>query len=220
MLFLALISFINLSKLKSVAFGLINLALNVLVLFIFLTLGLYYLSELRESYLRPDEVQYFARSTFHILIRYFSYAFCAGLLFACYLYIKQKFLQEIIDEKSLHLAFDFIFYLSILFLASSELLNLMDIFGYQDSYKLGLSILWGVYALLMIILGIYRHKKHLRIGAIALFAITLAKVFLYDIADLNTISKTIVFVSLGILMLIVSFLYTKYKSLIFETNES
>ena len=96
----------------------------------------------------------------------------------------------------------------------------MDIFDYQDSYKLGLSILWGIYALGLIILGIYGHKKHLRIGAIALFALTLAKLFLYDIANLNTISKTIVFVSLGILMLIVSFLYNKYKALIFDATES
>ena len=62
-----------------------------------------------------------------------------------------------------------------------------------------------------IILGIYQNKKHLRIGAIVLFGMTLAKLFLYDIAELNTISKTIVFVSLGILLLIVSFLYNKYN---------
>ena len=98
--------------------------------------------------------------------------------------------------------------------------DVLNIFGYRDSYKLGLSILWGIYALGLIVLGIYGHKKHLRIGAIALFGVTLLKLFFYDIADLDTISKTIVFVSLGILMLIVSFLYNKYKTLIFETNES
>ncbi|MEL6822475.1 MAG: DUF2339 domain-containing protein, partial [Calditrichota bacterium] len=54
----------------------------------------------------------------------------------------------------------------------------------------------------------------LRIGAIVLFAVTLAKLFLYDIAHLDTISKTVVFIALGILLLLISFLYNKYKHLI------
>jgi len=62
--------------------------------------------------------------------------------------------------------------------------------------------------------GIWK-KKHLRIGAIALFAIVLAKLFLYDIAYLDTISKTIVFVALGVLLLIISYLNNKYRKLIF-----
>lgn len=46
------------------------------------------------------------------------------------------------------------------------------------------------------------------------------KLFFYDIAELDTISKTIVFVSLGISLLIISFLYNKYKNLIFEESET
>jgi uncharacterized membrane protein len=52
-----------------------------------------------------------------------------------------------------------------------------------------------------------------------LFAVTLLKLFFYDISYLDTISKTIVFVSLGILLLIISFLYNKYKNLISGENE-
>ena len=107
--------------------------------------------------------------------------------------------------------------MSLLLIFSSELVTWTEIFGYKDSYKLVLSIFWGIYAVGLIVLGIYQNKKYLRIGAIALFAVTLAKLFLYDIAELGTISKTVVFVSLGILLLIASFLYNKYKSLIFET---
>ena len=93
---------------------------------------------------------------------------------------------------------------------SSELLHWMDIAGFGDSYKMNLSILWGTYSLLLIILGIWKRKKQLRIGGIALFGLTLVKLFFYDIADLDTISKTIVFVSLGLLLLVISFLYNKY----------
>lgn len=90
----------------------------------------------------------------------------------------------------------------------------MDIFKSEQSYKLGLSILWGVYSLFLIAFGIWKKNKPMRIGAIALFGITLFKLFLYDISHLNTIAKTIVFVSLGLLLLIISFLYNKYKHII------
>jgi uncharacterized membrane protein len=96
----------------------------------------------------------------------------------------------------------------------------MDITKSTQSYKLGLSILWGVCALILIALGIWKKKKHLRIGAIALFGVTLVKLFFYDISHLDTIAKTIVFVALGILLLIISFLYNKYKHIISDGNEN
>ncbi|MEP6902470.1 MAG: DUF2339 domain-containing protein [Actinomycetota bacterium] len=220
MLFLSVLSFINIKRFKNVILAYTNLCLNSFVLFIFVTAGLYFLSELRESYLQVLDAPFFIHGLFNIIVRYLSYAFCAVLLFASFRYVKQKFLIESAPQYALNLAFDFALYTSLLIISSSELLNLTDIFGYRDSNKLGLSILWGIYALGLIILGIYGHKKHLRIGAIVLFGLTLGKLFFYDIANLDTISKTVVFVSLGILMLIVSFLYNKYKTLIFETNES
>ena len=96
----------------------------------------------------------------------------------------------------------------------------MDLGEATQSYKLGLSILWGVYALLLIALGIYKKKKYLRIGAIAVFGITLLKLFFYDISHLETIAKTIVFISLGTLLLIISFLYNKYKDVIADDTEN
>ena len=116
------------------------------------------------------------------------------------------------------LFFDFVLHATLLLVFTAELITWTEIFGYRDSYKLVTSIFWGIYAVGLIVLGIYQNKKYLRIGAISLFAITIAKLFFYDIADLGTISRTVVFISLGILMLIASFLYNKYKSLIFDSN--
>jgi uncharacterized membrane protein len=87
-------------------------------------------------------------------------------------------------------------------------------------YRLGLSILWGVYALLLVVIGIWKNKKQLRIEAIALFAITLLKLFFYDMSRLGTIRKTIVFLSLGVLLLVISFLYNKFRNIISQANEN
>ena len=118
-------------------------------------------------------------------------------------------------KRAAELGLDGLIALSILILASGELINVMEQLRLPDSSKYGLSVLWGAYALAVIAVGIKLAKKHLRIFGIVLLGITLAKLFIYDIADLPTIPKTILFVSLGILMLIVSFLYTKYRHVIF-----
>lgn len=95
----------------------------------------------------------------------------------------------------------------------------MDLAGYSNQYKLGLSIICGMYALALIFAGIIRKKKHLRIGGMCLFGLTLLKLFFYDLASLSTISKTIVLLMLGILLLVASFLYNKYKDLLFTKEE-
>ena len=189
------------------------MGLSAVEMLLFLTIGLYFLSELRENYLNQILSEYYHRTVFNIGIRYVSFIFAGLTLTSIYKYINQDFLKN--ASSGLKIAFDFLLYTSVLWIVSSELINLMDIMKFTQSYKLGLSILWGVYALFLIVLGIWKNKKYLRISAIALFGLTLVKLFFYDISYLDTIAKTVVFVSLGVLLLIISFLYNKYKKIIF-----
>ena len=209
LLFVSLLAFVNFRKIKSQQLGLLNLGLITIALVAFLTLGLYVLSELRESYLEQTLSDYYQRGLFNIGIRYLSFVFVALTLVAGYRYLRQEFVQ-----KDFRTAFDILLHITVLWIASSELINWMELADLAQSYKLGLSILWGIYSLFLIALGIWKRKKHLRVGAIILFGLTLVKLFIYDISHLNTIAKTIVFVSLGVLLLIISFLYNKYKHLI------
>lgn len=104
---------------------------------------------------------------------------------------------------------------TLLILLCNEFIHWMDIGGFANEYKLGLSIIFAVYALAMIITGISKKLKHIRIGGIILFGITLCKVLFYDLSALSTISKTVVLIVLGVIMLIASFLYNKFKDSIF-----
>ncbi|MDZ4148064.1 MAG: DUF2339 domain-containing protein [Flavobacteriaceae bacterium] len=209
LLFVSILTFANLRKLKNQQLGLIDLGLIVFALVVFLTQGLYNLSELRENYLEQTLSQYYNRGTVNLWMRYISFSFVALALYAIYKYIKQEFTQS-----NFKVAFELLLHTTILWIASSELINWMDIFKSEQSFKIGLSILWGMYSLFLIAFGIWKKNKPMRIGAIALFGVTLIKLFFYDISHLNTIAKTIVFVSLGVLLLIISFLYNKYKHLI------
>lgn len=207
LIFFSLLAFVNLKRINNKYLTYISLALLTITILGFLTSGLYQLSELREAYLDKESSEYFVRGFFYIGIRYVSFLFLALALFLCYQLTRKDF-----TKKKLHIPFEILLHITILWVLSSELIHWMDMGASEQSYKLGLSILWGIYALFLIGLGIWKKKQYLRIGAIALFGVTLIKLFVYDIAHLNTISKTIVFVSLGVLLLIISFLYNKYKS--------
>ncbi|MCX6283336.1 MAG: DUF2339 domain-containing protein, partial [Bacteroidetes bacterium] len=214
MVFLAMLSFVNILRLKKSVLGLINLGFSLAAVGLCLSVGLIALGSLRESYLGQELSKYFYRGIMLIGIRYVLFAFLAILLFSVYRYIKQDFLGT-----DLHIEFDLFLHITLLTIVSNELINWMDLSGSEQSYKLGLSILFGLYSVFLIALGIWKKKLHLRIGAIVLFSLTLLKLFFYDLSSLDTIAKTIVFVVLGVLLLIISFLYTKYRKVLFEDHK-
>jgi Predicted membrane protein (DUF2339) len=205
----------NIRKFRSKSLGYVNTALGLFSLIVFATVSMVAFHELRQSYMSNLFEPVFTAPQMYIAIRYISYLFAGGLLYTLYLYSRDEVLTDAMPRTMRVVANDAVLSLLVLVTASCELINLMGQFHIPDAYKLGLSVLWGVYALVLIVLGIAWNKKHIRIGAIVLLAVTLVKLFLYDIADLDTIPKTILFVTLGITMLVVSFLYNKYKSLIF-----
>lgn len=206
--FFSAISILNYLRLKNVQIGRVILALSVITIFISLTKGLYILSELRDD--RSHLLALFPMKAASIFgIRYISFAFIFLAIFSCFQYLNRL---EIM--RTLHVAMEYVLHISILWIASSELIHWMNIAGSTQSNKLGLSILWGCYSLFMVILGIRKRKRYLRIAAIGLFGGTLLKLFFYDLSSLDTISKTLVLVALGILLLIISFMYNKYRQII------
>ena len=103
------------------------------------------------------------------------------------------------------------FHVVVLVLISSELIHWLEMARVENSYRLALSVLWGAYALFLIVIGLSRDEKHIRVGAIVLFAVTLIKLFVYDLEEMSTILKTVVMIILGVLLLTASFVYNKYK---------
>lgn len=207
LLFLATLSFFNIKKIKNDVLGYALIVIGVFAFLLFFTEGMFALTELRETYIDNTLSEYYNRGIFNILIRYIAIFSALGLVYTGLLSVKSG-----IMKKGLQTPFTVLLHLIIIAILSTELISWMDLAGSTQSYKLGLSILWGVYALFLIAVGIWKNKPALRILAIVLFSFTLIKLFLYDIADMNTISKTIVFVILGVLLLIISFLYNKFKN--------
>ena len=84
--------------------------------------------------------------------------------------------------------------------------------------KTGLPILWGLCSFVCMWLGM-RHKfRPLRIFSLALFMITLLKLFLFDIRDIPIAGKIAAFFCLGVLLLVVSFMYQRLKKILIDNE--
>jgi len=202
--FLVILSFVNAIMIKSRKLAPINLIMNTVVIAIFLTHGLYVLSKLSEHIVLYPKSDSYLLDIINNNVRYISMVLVAILLIASNMYIRGEFIK-----RDIKIAFELILYSTILWIASSELIYWINIAEPQESYKLGLSVFWGCYSFLLIIVGIWKKKKHLRIAAISLFTISLTKLLVFDISNLNTITIVIALISTGILLLITSFLYNK-----------
>ncbi len=101
---------------------------------------------------------------------------------------------------------------AVLYLASTELVTqfqpdgaaygatLLDL-GVRQQGQLLLSALWSVVGVAVLIVGLRRDVRSLRLGALGLLGVTIAKVFFYDLSTLTSIYRVVSFVGLGLLLL-------------------
>lgn len=84
--------------------------------------------------------------------------------------------------------------------------------------KTGLPILWGLCSFVCMWIGMRYKFRPLRIFSLVLFMITLLKLFLFDIRDIPVAGKIAAFFCLGVLLLIVSFMYQRLKKFIIDNE--
>jgi uncharacterized membrane protein len=86
----------------------------------------------------------------------------------------------------------------------------------ESIIKTGFPILWSLIAFGFLFLGIKKSNKEMRIFSLILLTITLVKLFAYDISNVSQAGKIISFIVLGIVLLVISFMYQKIKKVLFE----
>jgi len=84
----------------------------------------------------------------------------------------------------------------------------------RNLQQLSLSGVWLLYSIILMIVGIWRRQRGIRIVSIILFGFTILKVFIYDLSFLETLYRIFSFIGLGVILLAVSYLYQKYKDVI------
>jgi uncharacterized membrane protein len=201
----------------------LNIVLTVFVTIsttISLIIGFWNLNKLRIeafNYLsNPPEffVPAFPPTWYDVQLRYYFLVVVAFLLFALY-----RFSTSTAMPRALAVIQRLFMHVVILWSLASEVIGWSVQFNSNPSYRFGISVTLSLYSFFLIALGIRKAAKYLCFAGLTLFFITLLKLFAFDIWILNSLAKTIAFISLGLLMLLVSFLYGKYKTKLFGSEE-
>jgi uncharacterized membrane protein len=71
------------------------------------------------------------------------------------------------------------------------------------------SALWMAYGAMLMIVGFLRRSAFVRWQALLLIAVTVGKVFVYDVSQLDRGYRIVSFIVLGVLLLAISFVYQR-----------
>ncbi|SHN31786.1 DUF2339 domain-containing protein [Mucilaginibacter sp. OK098] len=144
-----------------------------------------------------------------------------GLIFYPFIRLCQERLDEDMkNSASWIISSAIVLFLSLEICLISELLfysraNSIDLI--QTVYiKTGLPVLWGILSFILMWMGMRNKQRTLRIISLSLFLITLIKLFMFDINNIPVAGKIAAFFCLGILLLIISFMYQKVKKIIVD----
>jgi uncharacterized membrane protein len=80
----------------------------------------------------------------------------------------------------------------------------------QFARDLTMSAAWGLYAIGLLILGLWRQVKALRFVSLGFLLLTVAKVFLLDLSTLQGVYRILSFLGLGVALILVSLLYQRF----------
>ncbi len=159
-------------------------------------------------------------STMHFIAHWWGVVFVALLFYQLILIAKNQIPEEFQKAATWIIAGGIVLFLSLEICLAANLIfysktNLIE--GIQTVYiKVGLPILWGLASFALMWLGMRNKVSTLRIISLTLFSITLFKLFAFDIQNIPPAGKIAAFFCLGVLLLIVSFMYQKVKKIIVE----
>ena len=153
-------------------------------------------------------------------------AFAAGIIaFYVAAYIswlgKEKLLTK--QEWVIIPAFLFVANLLTLWVLSVEVISTVDAALpdvarsiVNNLMSLSLSMLWALYAALLIVLGFARRLRWVRLAGLALLMVPVVKLFVFDVFELEQGYRVVAFMGLGAILVAGGFLYQKFRGAIRE----
>ena len=106
---------------------------------------------------------------------------------------------------------DLVVAIGIVYIVSFEITNLTAIFDCsKNNFGVCNTIWFGISALMLFLIGFWLKFKHLRILGFVLSACTVSKLFFIDVWNSELWVKAVLFVAVGAIFMLVSFIYTKY----------
>ncbi len=217
MVFFSVLGWLSIKKFTNTIFAYICWSMNFLMLLIGVTAGFAIISDLKME--AVNDYSYSVITTWNYNSRYLFVPFVAMMIFMIYQYRNAEILKKIRPINF------WLFHMTILAVLSNELSHITTMLHLDDynhyskvAFRMGYTVLWGVYSMALITYGIIRERKTLRFIAISLFVLTLLKLA-SDAMSMTMGYRLIVFIVIGIILLVVSFMYQKFKPLLFGKDE-
>ncbi|MBL4592287.1 MAG: DUF2339 domain-containing protein [Flavobacteriales bacterium] len=88
----------------------------------------------------------------------------------------------------------------------------------KQTVKIGYPIIWGISSFVLMLVGMKYKYRTLRIISLSIFSVILVKLFLFDIKGASEGGKIVAFILLGVLLLVISFMYQKLKNLLLDNG--
>lgn len=92
--------------------------------------------------------------------------------------------------------------------------------GLPDEFNAGFSIALTMAGFAQMTIGMRLHLKIMRMISLFTFSVVLLKLVLSDLWAMPTVGKILVFIMLGVILLILSFLYQKLKDVLFKNDHA
>src|SRR5204863_498572 len=101
---------------------------------------------------------------------------------------------------------------SLAILEAAQLLSPEDVHTNFQRGQTMVSAFWGVLALVFLYAGLRRRRPLLRGGGFVLFAVSLGKIFLFDLASLSSAQRALSFLAVGAVLLLGGFFYQRLSA--------
>jgi uncharacterized membrane protein len=82
------------------------------------------------------------------------------------------------------------------------------------------SAFWGLVSLGFLYIGLTRRSRAFRLAGFGLFGVTLAKIFLYDLAFLSSLTRALSFIAVGGVLLLAGFFYQRISEQLDEREHA
>jgi uncharacterized membrane protein len=119
--------------------------------------------------------------------------------------------SERVPVGSAYVAGHFIFLSACLFELNDWVGTAVSVENRVSVLAIGVSILMALYAVLLIVIGVGYRSLLDRILGLGLMGLVVLKLYLYDVWEASRLFRMAAFVSLGILLLLTSYLYSRFR---------
>ncbi len=103
---------------------------------------------------------------------------------------------------------------ALVYLASVAIIDTLGVASTGEQLQGGqvlLSAFWTVTGLAAVVFGLLRKEQRFRLAGLSLLALAVAKVYTYDLSELDELARVLSFIALGLLLLVGAFAYQRIR---------